>query len=179
MKTVETELPGVQVITPEVFRDDRGTFWETWNEEKMVVGAGLPSHWVQDNFSLSRKNVVRGIHYQIQRPQGKLVRVTHGAVVDVAVDLRKSSPTFAKHVAVELSGENGTMLWIPEGFGHAFLALTDQVGFAYKVTDYYYPAGERTLLWNDPELAIAWPVDFEKAIVSKKDLQGKTLTKHI
>ena len=118
---------------------------------------------------------MRGIHYQIQRPQGKLVRVTHGAVIDVAVDLRKSSLTFAKHVAVELSGENGTMLWIPEGFGHAFLALTDQVGFAYKVTDYYYPAGERTLLWNDPELAIDWPITPEEACISMKDLQGKTL----
>ena len=174
MKIVETELPGVLVITPEIYRDDRGAFWETWNEEKMV-DAGLPSHWVQDNFSLSKKGVVRGIHYQIQRPQGKLVRVTHGAVVDVAVDLRRSSPTFAKHVAVELSGENGTMLWIPEGLGHAFLALTDQVGFAYKVTDYYFPAGERTLLWNDPELAIAWPLAPGEAIVSKKDMQGKSL----
>ena len=174
MKIVETELPGVLVITPKIYRDDRGAFWETWNEEEMVE-ADLPSHWVQDNFSLSKKGVVRGIHYQIQRPQGKLVRVTHGAVIDVAVDLRRSSPTFAKHVALELSGENGIMLWIPKGFGHAFLALTDQVGFAYKVTDYYFPAGERTLLWNDPEVAVAWPITPKEAIVSKKDLQGKSL----
>ena len=174
MKIVETELPGVLVITPEIYRDDRGAFWETWNEEKMAA-AGLPSHWVQDNFSVSKKNVVRGIHYQVQRPQGKLVRVTHGAVIDVAVDLRRNSPTFSRHVAVNLSDEGGTMLWIPEGFGHGFLTLSDQVGFAYKVTDYYYPAGERTLLWNDPELAIAWPIAAADAIVSTKDLQGRLL----
>lgn len=175
MKIVETELPGVLVIEPSIYRDDRGAFWETWNEEEMVKAAGLPSRWVQDNFSQSKKGVLRGIHYQIQKPQGKLVRVTHGAVIDVAVDLRKSSQTFAKHVAVELSSENAKMLWIPEGFGHAFLALTDQVGFAYKVTDYYFPAGERTLLWNDPELAIEWPVAPGEAIVSTKDRQGKSL----
>ena len=175
MKIAETQLPGVLALTPKIYRDDRGAFWETWNEGEMVKGAGLPSNWVQDNFSLSKKGVVRGIHYQIEKPQGKLVRVTHGAVIDVAVDLRKSSPTFAKHVAIELSGENGIMLWIPEGFGHAFLALTDQVGFAYKVTEYYFPQGERTLLWNDPELGIAWPIALEEAIVSTKDLQGKTL----
>jgi dTDP-4-dehydrorhamnose 3,5-epimerase len=175
MTIVETDLPGVLALTPKIYSDDRGAFWETWNEEEMVKGAGLPSKWVQDNFSRSKKGVVRGIHYQIQKPQGKLVRVTHGAVIDVAVDLRKSSPTFAKHAAIELSIENGTMLWIPEGFGHAFLALTDQVGFAYKVTDYYFPQGERTLLWNDPELAIEWPVDPEEAIVSSKDRQGKSL----
>jgi dTDP-4-dehydrorhamnose 3,5-epimerase len=119
--------------------------------------------------------VLRGIHYQISQPQGKLVRVTHGAVLDVAVDLRQISPTFAKHVAVELSGENGAMLWIPEGFGHAFLVLTEVAGFAYKVTDYYSPAGERTIVWNDPELAIPWPVAAEDAIVSDKDRNGKAL----
>jgi dTDP-4-dehydrorhamnose 3,5-epimerase len=137
--------------------------------------AGLPTHWVQDNFSVSRQNVVRGIHYQIQNTQGKLVRVTHGVVWDVAVDLRRSSPTFGKHVGVELSGENGRLFWIPEGFGHGFVALSDTAGFAYKVTEYYSPADERTLLWNDPAIAIPWPVSETDAVVSGKDRQGQTL----
>jgi dTDP-4-dehydrorhamnose 3,5-epimerase len=140
-----------------------------------MVEAGLPSTWVQDNCSISKKNVVRGIHYQTIQPQAKLVRVTHGAVLDVAVDLRRSSSTFAKHVAVELSEENGQMLWIPKGFGHAFLALTDNAGFAYKVTDYYCPAGERTIQWNDADIGIAWPVSGEAVIVSAKDSQGAPL----
>jgi dTDP-4-dehydrorhamnose 3,5-epimerase len=174
MKITETGLAGVLVLTPNIYRDSRGAFSETWNLRGMAE-AGLPSTWVQDNFSISKKNVVRGIHYQIIQPQGKLVRVTHGAALDVAVDLRRSSPTFAKHVAVELTGENGEMLWIPEGFGHAFLALTDDVGFAYKVTDYYCPAGERTIVWNDADLGIPWPVSSENAIVSEKDLKGTPL----
>jgi dTDP-4-dehydrorhamnose 3,5-epimerase len=127
---------------------------------------------VQDNFSLSKKNVLRGIHYQISQAQGKLVRATHGAALDVVVDLRRSSATFGKHIAVELDGENGMMLWIPAGFGHAFLALTDIVGFAYKVTDYYSPASERTIVWNDPDLAIPWPVSEKEATVSAKDQNG-------
>jgi dTDP-4-dehydrorhamnose 3,5-epimerase len=171
MKVEETALEGVLLLTPRVFRDDRGAFLETWNQRAMSE-AGLPSTWVQDNFSLSKKNVVRGIHYQVTQPQGKLVRVTHGVVLDVAVDLRRSSPTLGKHVAVELDGESGKMLWIPVGFGHAFLALTDLAGFAYKVTDYYSPAGERTILWNDADLAISWPVNAQDAIVSEKDQSG-------
>ena len=174
MKIAETSLPGVLVLTPAIYRDSRGAFWETCNRRAMAE-AGLPESWAQDNFSLSKKNVLRGIHYQISQPQGKLVRVTHGAVLDVAVDLRQSSPTFAKYVAVELSGDNGAMLWIPEGFGHAFLVLTEVAGFAYKVTDYYSPAGERTIVWNDPDLAIPWPVLPEDAIVSDKDRNGKAL----
>jgi len=174
MKITATGLPGVLILTPNIYRDSRGAFSETWNLRGMVE-AGLPSTWVQDNCSVSKKNVVRGIHYQTIQPQAKLVRVTHGAVLDVAVDLRSSSPTFAKHVAVELSEENGQMLWIPEGFGHAFLALTDDAGFAYKVTDYYCPAGERTIQWNDPDIGIAWPVSGEDAIVSAKDSQGAPL----
>jgi dTDP-4-dehydrorhamnose 3,5-epimerase len=174
MKITETSLPGVLVLTPDIHRDNRGAFLETfllrWMEE-----AGLPTSWPQDNFSLSKKNVLRGIHYQVIQPQGKLVRVTHGAVLDVAVDLRRSSPTFARHVAVELSGENGEMLWIPEGFGHAFLTLTDEAGFAYKVTDYYSAAGERTIVWNDPDLAIPWPIRAEEVIVSSKDRGGAAL----
>lgn len=174
MNIAETTLPCVLVLTPNIYRDDRGAFCETWNQRTMAE-AGLPSTWVQDNLSISKKNVVRGIYYQVIQPQGKLVRVMYGAALDVAVDLRRASPTFAKHVAVELTGENGQMLWIPEGFGHAFLALTDDVGFAYKVTDYYCPAGERTILWNDPDLGIPWSLDKQDAIVSAKDSKGAIL----
>lgn len=167
----ETPLAGVLIFTPKVHRDNRGAFWETWNDRVMRV-AGLPAGFVQDNFSLSQKKVVRGIHYQTIQPQGKLVRATHGTALDVAVDLRRSSSTFGKHVAVELSVENGRMLWIPVGFGHAFLALSEMVGFAYKVTDYYCPAGERTILWNDQDLAIPWPIHESDAVVSEKDRKG-------
>ncbi len=170
----ETSLPGVLVITPRMHRDNRGLFFETWNKRAMAQ-AGLPEEWAQDNSSLSTKNVLRGIHYQIEQPQGKLVRVTHGAVLDVAVDLRRSSPAFGKHVAVELSGENGKMLWIPVGFGHAFLVLSEVAGFAYKVTDYYSAAGERTIRWNDPELAISWPIAPEDVVISDKDREGRLL----
>ena len=174
MKMEDTSLPGVLLLTPKIHQDNRGAFWETWNQ-KTAAEAGLPSTWAQDNFSVSKKNVVRGIHYQVIQPQGKLVRVTHGAVLDVAIDLRRSSPAFGKHVAVELTGENGQMLWIPVGFGHGFLVLSDVAGFAYKVTDSYCPTGERTIVWNDPELAIPWPVAPKESIVSAKDLQGATL----
>jgi dTDP-4-dehydrorhamnose 3,5-epimerase len=174
MKVTETALPGVLLLTPRVFKDDRGEFYETYNQRQMSE-AGLPALWPQDNFSLSKKNVLRGIHYQITEPQGKLVRVTHGAVFDVAIDLRRSSPTFAKHVAVKLTAETGEMLWIPAGFGHAFLAITDQVGFAYKVTEYYSPRGERTIVWNDSDLAIPWPIEPNDVIVSSKDQAGLAL----
>jgi len=174
MKIEETSLPGVLILTPKIYRDDRGTFCETFNLRRMAE-AGMPTQWVQDNFSISQKNVLRGIHYQIEQPQGKLVRVTHGAVLDVAVDLRRSSPTFGKHLAVELSGENARILWIPAGLGHAFLVLSEVAGFAYKVTDYYSPEGERTIAWNDPDLAIKWPIADGEAIVSEKDAQGKLL----
>ena len=171
MKIEETTLPGVLVITPRIFSDPRGYFLETYNRRAMSE-AGLPDTWVQDNFSFSKKNVLRGIHYQVTHPQGKLVRVTQGSVLDVAVDLRRSSPTFGRHHGVELGAENGRMLWIPAGFGHAFLVLSEVAGFAYKVTDYYSPAGERTIVWNDPDLAIPWPVAAEAPIVSEKDAAG-------
>lgn len=170
----ETLLPGVLLITPAIHRDNRGAFVETFNHRAMTA-AGLPAAWAQDNFSISKKNVLRGIHYQVIQPQGKLVRVTHGAVLDVAVDLRRSSPHFGRHVAVELSSENARMLWIPPGFGHGFFVRSEEAGFAYKVTDYYSAGGERTILWNDPELGIGWPVDPASAIVSDKDKQGKLL----
>jgi len=170
----KTSLEGVLLLKPAIFRDARGSFMESYNE-RAAAEAGLPTRWVQDNQSVSRRNVLRGIHYQIVQPQGKLVRVTHGAVLDVAVDLRRSSPRFGQHVAVELSRQNGYMLWIPPGFGHAFLALSDEAGFAYKVTDYYSPAGERTIVWNDPDLAIPWPIAESEAIISEKDRKGAKL----
>jgi len=173
MNIEETSLPGVLIITPKIYSDSRGAFWETWNH-KTFEGSGLPCTWVQDNFSVSKKNVLRGIHYQITQPQGKLVRVAYGAVLDVAIDLRRHSPCFGDHVAVELSEQNGRMLWIPEGFGHGFLVLSEQAGFAYKVTDYYNPKSERTIVWNDPDLKIQWPIKAEEAIVSEKDAQGAT-----
>jgi len=174
MNIIKTALPEVLILEPRIFQDARGAFCETYNE-RLMEQTGLPTRWVQDNFSLSKRNVIRGVHYQIRNTQGKLVRVTHGAVWDVAVDLRRSSPTLGKHVGVELSGENGRMFWIPEGFGHGFVALSDMAGFAYKVTEYYSPVDERTLLWNDPSLAIPWPVSAEEAVVSEKDQQGRIL----
>ena len=171
MKITETSIPGLLVLTPTIYRDNRGAFLETWNRRRMAE-AGLDSDFVQDNFSVSKKNVLRGIHYQITQPQGKLVRVAYGAVLDVAVDLRRSSPSFGQHVAVELTEERGETFWIPVGFGHGFITLTEEVGFAYKVTDYYSAAGERTILWDDPDLAIPWPVDAASVIVSEKDAQG-------
>lgn len=174
MKISETALPGVLLLTPTVYRDNRGAFCETWNQQRFA-DAGLPTHWVQDNCSYSAKNVVRGIHYQVVQPQAKLVRASSGAVLDVAVDLRRSSPNFGRHVAVELRAESGQMLYIPEGFGHGFAALTENVGLAYKVTDYYCPSGERTVLWNDPEIGISWPISAKTAILSDKDLKGSTL----
>jgi dTDP-4-dehydrorhamnose 3,5-epimerase len=175
MKIQETALPGVLLLTPKIHHDSRGAFQETWNQRAMTE-AGLPTDWVQDNFSISKKNVLRGIHYQVNKPQGKLVRVAYGAVLDVAVDLRRSSSTYGKHVAVELCADLGNMLWVPEGFGHGFLALTDSVGFAYKVTDYYSPAAERTIVWNDPNIAIDWPVCEACVLVSEKDQKGATLS---
>lgn len=174
MKIEETSLPGVLVFSPAIHRDDRGAFVECFNQRTMTA-AGLPANWAQDNFSVSKKNVLRGLHYQVVQPQGKLVRVTHGAVLDVAVDLRRSSPAFGRHIAIELSGDNAKMIWIPPGFGHGFLALSAEAGFSYKVTDYYCAAGERTIAWDDPELAIPWPVASGELIVSEKDRQGKLL----
>lgn len=171
MRISETALPGVLLLIPSVYRDNRGAFFETYNQ-RLAAEAGLPTVWPQDNFSLSKRNVVRGIHYQVNQPQGKLVRVTHGVVWDVAVDLRRRSPSFGRHVAIELNGDEGQMLWIPGGFGHGFVVLSEVAGFAYKVTDYYYPAGERTIAWDDPELAIPWPVSATDAVVSEKDRWG-------
>ncbi len=174
MNVMETSLPGVVVLEPRIFRDDRGFFFETFNLAGMMA-LGLPGEWKQDNFSLSHRNVVRGLHYQIGQPQGKLVRVATGAARDVIVDLRRSSPAFGQHTTVELSGEGSRMVWIPPGFGHGFAALSETVALCYKVTDYYSPKEERTVLWNDPALGIDWGVAEDEAILSGKDRAGVPL----
>ncbi len=171
MKVLATSLPGVQIIEPRIFVDERGCFLETWNLERFAE-VGLPTHWVQDNLSVSKTGVVRGLHYQTIHPQGKLVRVATGRVRDVAVDLRRHSPTFGRHVTVELEAESARMLWIPVGFAHGFAVLDGPATFVYKVTDSYCAAGERTILWNDPDLGIDWGIRSEDAIVSAKDAAG-------
>jgi dTDP-4-dehydrorhamnose 3,5-epimerase len=171
VNVIETSLPGVLVLEPRCFRDERGVFFETFNLAKMVE-IGLPAEWKQDNFSLSKMGVIRGIHYQIGEAQGKLVRVVTGAALDVIVDLRRSSPTFGQHTTVELSGDGSRMVWIPVGFGHGFSALTETVALSYKVTEYYSPKAERCVLWNDPALGIDWKVVPEDAILSAKDAAG-------
>jgi len=174
MKAIATAIKDLLIIEPKVFGDDRGFFFESYNQRKFSELIGREVEFVQDNHSRSVKNVLRGLHYQIQHPQGKLVRVVQGTVLDVAVDLRKSSPTFGQHVAIELSAENKGMLWIPEGFAHGFMVLSDTAEFLYKTTDYWYPEHERSLRWDDPELAIDWKIQVPPAL-SGKDAQGKTL----
>jgi dTDP-4-dehydrorhamnose 3,5-epimerase len=156
MQVTPTTLPDVRLIEPKVFGDERGFFYESWNR-RALSEAGVDAEFVQDNHSRSRRGVLRGLHYQIAHPQGKLVRVTAGEVFDVAVDLRRASPSFGAHVAITLSADNKRMLWVPPGFAHGFLVLSDVAEFLYKTTDYWYPEHERTLLWNDPALGIAWP----------------------
>lgn len=174
LKISQTDIPDVLLIEPQVFGDDRGFFYESYNERALLEKANISGHFVQDNHSRSAKNVLRGLHYQIQQPQGKLVRVVVGEVFDVAVDLRKSSNYFGRSVGIHLSAENKQMLWIPPGFAHGFLVLSESAEFLYKTTDYYAPAHERTIAWNDPDLAIAWPFEVEP-IVSAKDRMGKSL----
>ena len=168
MKTIKTSIPDVLIIEPEVFRDDRGFFLESFNKNLWQEATGLKSDFVQDNHSRSVKNVLRGLHYQIKQPQGKLVRILAGEVFDVAVDLRKTSPTFGKWVGVELSDENKYQLWVPEGFAHGFLVLSDVAEVLYKTTDYYAPEYERSIIWNDPDIGIEWPLR-NKPLLSKKD----------
>lgn len=177
MNFVRTGIAEVVIVEPRVFEDARGCFMETWEARKFAAG-GIPAQFVQDNHSVSRRWVMRGLHYQLQRPQGKLVRVTQGEVFDVAVDLRRSSPTFGRWVGETLSAGNRRMMWIPPGFAHGFLALSDQVEFLYKCTDYYDPASERTLLWNDPELGIEWPIPAGiEPLVAPKDQAGLKLVR--
>ena len=174
MKATRTAIPDLLIIEPKVFGDERGFFFESFNRRKFAELTGRDVDFVQDNHSRSAKNVLRGLHYQIQHPQGKLVRVVQGAVLDVAVDIRRNSPTFGRHAAVELSAENKRMLWIPEGFAHGFAVLSDTAEFLYKTTDYWYPEHERCLRWDDPVLAIDWQLQAAPAL-SGKDAQGKTL----
>lgn len=177
MKLVQTAIPDVVVIEPAVFADSRGWFMESFNEQRFhaelaKLGLPVPRAFVQDNHSLSHKGVLRGLHYQLPpHPQGKLVRVVRGAALDVAVDIRKGSPTLGQWVAVELTATNQRMLWIPEGFAHGFMALEDNTEFLYKTTDYYAKDCERCIAWNDETLAIAWSGAIEK-IISEKDAQG-------
>jgi dTDP-4-dehydrorhamnose 3,5-epimerase len=172
MNTTPLAIPDVVLIEPKVFGDERGFFFESFNQKRFEEAIGKPVQFVQDNHSRSAKNVLRGLHYQIQHPQGKLVRVVQGEVFDVAVDLRKSSPTFGKWVGEILSADNKRQLWIPEGFAHGFVVLSDTAEFLYKTTDYYAPAYERCILWNDQVLKIEWPVGIQP-ILSAKDCQGK------
>lgn len=156
MKVIPTPLPEVLVLEPRVFADDRGSFFESWNARVFAEAIGVDVEFVQDNHSVSRKGVLRGLHHQLVRPQGKLVRAVTGTVLDVAVDLRRSSPRFGRWVAVELSAENGRQMWIPPGFGHGFLVTSESATFLYKTTDYWYAEHERSVRWNDPQLGIDW-----------------------
>jgi dTDP-4-dehydrorhamnose 3,5-epimerase len=170
MKVIATEIPDVLILEPKLFGDERGFFMESFNAGKFHKATGLDVHFVQDNHSRSGKGVLRGLHYQIQHPQGKLVRVVSGAVFDVAVDIRNKSPTFGQWVGVELSESNHRQLWVPEGFAHGFMVLTDRADFLYKTTDYYAPEYERCILWSDQEIGIKWP-DIGP-VLSPKDLMG-------
>lgn len=172
MKATPLAIPDVILFEPKVFGDDRGFFFESFNHRRFEEAVGKPVNFVQDNHSRSVKNVLRGLHYQIQQPQGKLVRVVQGEVFDVAVDLRKSSKTFGQWVGETLSADNKRQLWIPEGFAHGFVVLSETAEFLYKTTDYYAPAHERCILWNDATLAIQWPAGIQP-ILSAKDAQGK------
>ena len=173
MKVTPTELPEVLLIEPRVFADERGFFFESYNR-RALAEAGLTGEFVQDNHSRSNRGVLRGLHYQIEHAQGKLVRVTAGEVFDVAVDIRRSSPTFGRWAGMVLSAENKRMLWIPPGFAHGFLVLSDAAEFLYKTTDYWYPEFERTLLWSDPALGVAWPLG-DAPTVAAKDAAGRPL----
>ena len=174
MKANKTEIPDLLIIEPKVFGDERGFFFESFNRKIFSELTGRDVDFVQDNHSRSVKNVLRGLHYQIQHPQGKLVRVVQGVVLDVAVDIRKGSKTFGKNVAIELSAENKRMLWIPEGFAHGFVVLSDTAEFLYKTTDYWFPEHERCIRWNDPTLAIDWHLHTMPSL-SAKDTQGKLM----
>lgn len=173
MKVEQTALPGVVIITPVVHTDHRGSFRESWQRERYAA-AGLPGEFVQDNVSISRAGVLRGLHFQHPQPQGKLVTVLRGEIMDVAVDVRRGSPTFAKHVAVTLSRVNERQLWIPEGFAHGFIVLSDEALVHYKVTQPYYAGGDRTIAWNDPEIGIEWSQS-AGPLLSGKDAEGRRL----
>lgn len=174
MKVIDTEIPDVKIIEPVTFGDERGFFMETWQQKKFCELV-CERNFVQDNHSKSARNILRGLHYQTQNPQGKLVRVVSGEVFDVAVDMRKSSATFGRWTGIMLSAENKRQLWIPEGFAHGFYVLSESAEFVYKCTDYYNPLSEHSLLWNDVSVGIKWPlIDGELPLLSSKDSLGKT-----
>jgi dTDP-4-dehydrorhamnose 3,5-epimerase len=173
---IQTAIPEVLILEPKVFGDSRGFFFESFNAKDFADATGLNVSFVQDNHSKSAKDVLRGLHYQLQQPQGKLVRVTQGAVFDVAVDIRRSSPTFGKWVGCELSDTNHRQIWVPAGFAHGFVVLSESADFLYKTTDYFAPAHERCIAWNDPEIGIEWPSDITP-LLSAKDAAGLNLSK--
>ncbi|HKX52661.1 MAG TPA: dTDP-4-dehydrorhamnose 3,5-epimerase [Nitrosospira sp.] len=176
MKVIATSIPEVLIIEPKVFGDNRGFFFESFNQGNFQQATGLDVQFVQDNHSRSVKGVLRGLHYQIQRPQGKLVRVVRGAVFDVAVDIRRSSPTFGRWVGVELTESNYRQLWLPPGFAHGFFVLSDIADFLYKTTEYYFSDFDRGIVWNDPEIAIEWPIEAGTSpVVSSKDEKAARL----
>jgi dTDP-4-dehydrorhamnose 3,5-epimerase len=174
MKVVPTAIPDVMIFEPRVFGDERGFFLESWNAREFDNAVGVKVQFVQDNHSRSRRGVLRGLHYQVKQPQGKLVRIAKGRVFDAVVDLRKSSATFGQWVSTELSEDNHRQFWIPPGFAHGFLVLSESADFIYKATDYYAPDHERCLIWNDPAVGINWPVNMEP-ILSAKDRAGLPL----
>ncbi|TPV39677.1 dTDP-4-dehydrorhamnose 3,5-epimerase [Pantoea deleyi] len=176
MKIIDTKIADVKIIEPKVFGDERGFFLETWNQQKFEEQVS-PRTFVQDNHSKSSKGILRGLHYQTMNTQGKLVRVVAGEVYDVAVDMRRSSPTFGQWVGVYLSAENKRQLWVPEGFAHGFYVTSESAEFVYKCTDYYNPQHEHSLLWNDSELNINWPIsEGDSPVLSAKDMDGTTLS---
>ncbi len=173
MKVIDTKIPDVKIIEPTVFGDERGFFMETWNQKRFEeVVTGKPTSFVQDNHSKSRKGILRGLHYQTENTQGKLVRVISGEVFDVAVDIRKGSPTFGKWVGEYLSAENKRQLWVPEGFAHGFYVTSEEAEFVYKCTDFYNPDAEHSIVWNDAELTIDWPTNGEEPLLAEKDRLG-------
>ncbi|ELR97933.1 dTDP-4-dehydrorhamnose 3,5-epimerase [Gloeocapsa sp. PCC 73106] len=174
MEVITTAIPDVVIIEPKVFGDERGFFLESYHQQKFRELTGVTSDFVQDNHSRSKQNVLRGLHYQIQQPQGKLVRVVLGSVLDVAVDIRKNSETFGKWVGYILSANNKRQLWVPPGFAHGFLVVSEQAEVLYKTTDYYAPQYERSILWNDPDIGIEWGLN-DDPIISAKDAQGQRL----
>jgi dTDP-4-dehydrorhamnose 3,5-epimerase len=174
MKATATAIPEVMMLEPKVFGDARGFFYESFNQKAFQEATRLDVTFVQDNHSRSARGVLRGLHYQIHQPQSKLVRVVRGAVFDVAVDLRRSSPTFGKWVGTELSEDNNRQFWVPAGFAHGFIVLSESADFLYKTTEYYAPANERCIVWNDPDIGITWPSLDVAPILSAKDAQGQS-----
>lgn len=174
LELIPTAIPDVVLLAPQVFADTRGNFSESFNAREFALATGVDTVFVQDNHSISRRGVLRGLHYQVRHPQGKLVRIVEGSVFDVAVDLRRTSPTFGRWVGAVLSAENRRQMWIPPGFAHGFAVLGERAQCLYKTTDYWYPEDERTLLWSDPEVGIDWPID-APPILAEKDAQGLPL----